>query len=89
MEDTMKDNYGKSGQEVDIMEECRILEERKKKRRKKMGILYVVFLILAIVVNVGTGIYFQSKAQGIELEQEQEYSEKQNNLLERLNVKQH
>ncbi len=85
----MKDNYGKSGQEVDIMEECRILEERKKKRRKKMGILYVVFLILAIVVNVGTGIYFQSKAQGIELEQEQEYSEKQNNLLERLNVKQH
>ncbi len=85
----MKDNYGKSGQEVDIMEECRILEERKKKRRKKMGILYVVFLILAIVVNVGTGIYFQSKAQGIELEQKQEYSEKQNNLLERLNVKQH
>ncbi|MCM1144711.1 MAG: FAM98 family protein [Blautia sp.] len=83
----MKNDYKKVEQEVNrIEEECAALEEKKRKRKKKMGILYSLFLILAVAVNVGTGIYFWNKTQGIEQELEQEYSAKRDELLKRLEV---
>lgn len=85
----MKNDYRKVAEEVNrIEEECAALEGKKRKRKKKMGLLYGVFLILTIIINVGTGICFRNKAQGIEQELEQEYSAKRDDLLKRLEVEQ-
>ena len=81
----LKNKYREVEQEVArIQEECAVLRERRKKLWKKTGVLCGVLLLLAIAINVGSGIYFQSRTQGIGRELEQEYSTKRENILEML-----